>query len=85
MYDLPIPVIDGLKADKLRVHITGTLELDRTSEDDLAFLEGLTLGRSVSLAVNAVVVGRPQQFSPSEDGPGMVTAAAQLKVTGVVR
>lgn len=85
VYDLPIPTVDGLKADKLRVSISGTIELDRTSEDDLAWLESLKLGRDYELSVTATCVGKPQSYTPSEDGPGVTTLQTSLKAHTVKR
>lgn len=85
VYDLPIPVVDGLKADRLKLSLSGAVDLDRTSEDDLAWLESLKLGRDVQLTVTATVVGKPQSFSPSEDGPGVVTLQTSLRVHTVKR
>lgn len=79
VYDLPIPLADGIRADRLRLQITGTIELDRTSEEDLALFEALRLGRDIELPLVATCVGKPQQFTPSEDGPGVVTVGAILK------
>lgn len=85
-FDLPIPVVDGMKADRLRVVVTGTLELDRTNEADLEWFEQFRLGRSVKLTeVLAVCTGKPQTYAPSEDGPGVTTLQATLKITDVKR
>lgn len=85
VYDLPIPTADGLKADKLRVSFTGTIELDRTNTDDLEWFESLRLGRDVTLDVDALTVAKPQGYQPSEDGPGVTTLQATLRVHTVRR
>lgn len=85
VYDLPIPTIDGLKADKLRLNLTGTVELDRTNIDDLEWLDTLKLGRQTTLTVEAVVTGKPQSYQPSEDGPGTTTTGVTLKVHTIRR
>jgi hypothetical protein len=55
-YQLEIPGMDGYRADKLTVSFGGGVELQVTEVDDLDFLKTLTLGRTVSLKVEAVVV-----------------------------
>jgi hypothetical protein len=79
-FDLPIPTVDGLKADKLRVSFTGTIDLDRTDLDDLELLEKLKLGRDYPFTVEATCVSKPQAYSPSEDGPGTTLVQATMKV-----
>lgn len=81
-YDLPIPARDGYKADKLIVNMNGTLELDRTSEEDLAFIEGLKLGREVTLSVVATVTkGGGFTFTPGKDeNPPTVAYGVGLRV-----
>lgn len=64
IYDLPIPSADGHKADKLVVSFSGQLELDRTSVDDLDFLETLSLGRDVELRVIATVAKKGFTLTP---------------------
>lgn len=85
VYDLPIPVVDGLKADKLRVVVNGGVELDRTNETDLAWFDEFRLGREMELRVRVVCTGKPQGYTPSEDGPGVTTLQATLKVLEVRR
>lgn len=66
-YDLPIPRLDGHKADKLVLSFSGQIELDRTSEDDLAFIDGLFLGRDVELKVKATIAKKGFTFTARED------------------
>ena len=85
VYDLPIPTVDGLKADKLRVSISGTVELDRTDPDDLAWFEAFKLGRDVNLELIATCTGKPQSFAPSEDGPGVTSLVVSLRAHTIRR
>lgn len=85
VYDLPIPTVDGLKADKIRLVLSGGEELDRTNPDDLDYFASLRLGQDVTLTVVCTVTGKPQTFSPSEDGPGTTTLQATLKAHTVKR
>lgn len=66
-YDLPIPTLDGHKADKLVVNVAGSIELDRTSEEDLSFIEGLRLGQEVSLVVSATVTRKGFTFAAGKE------------------
>lgn len=50
-YDLPIPRADGFKADAIRVRFLGVIDLDRTSLDDLEFVQALKFGERVRLVV----------------------------------
>lgn len=84
-YDLPIPKIDGLKADRLAVSFAGTIELDRTDQDDLDLINGLRLGRDVPLEITATCVGKPQSYQPREDEPGIVTHRAVLRIHTIRR
>ena len=84
-YDLPIPTVDGLKADRLRVTLTGTIDLDRTDPDDLAWFESFRLGRDFNLELVATCTGKPQGFVPSEDGPGVMTLQATLRAHTIRR
>ena len=64
VYDLPIPTLDGHKADKLVLAFSGQLELDRTSHEDLDFVQALSLGRDVELKVTATVTKKGFTLSP---------------------
>ncbi len=80
-YDLPIPSQDGHKADKLIVSMSGGLELDRTSEEDLAFIEGLMLGQEVTLTVTATVTKKGFTFTPGKDeGPPQAGYGVGIRV-----
>ena len=46
-YNLNIPTLDGKKAVRLTFRLSGTADLGRTSEDDLAFLEAARMGRDI--------------------------------------
>ena len=50
-YKLNIPTIDGHRAIKLAVRFSGTGDLDRTSDDDLALLEAMRMGAPVRLII----------------------------------
>ena len=50
-YQLPIPQMDGHRADVLRVQIGGAIDLDLFDNDALQFLNGLKLGQDVEMTV----------------------------------
>lgn len=67
-YDLPIPSLDGQKADKVVLSFGGSIELDRTAEEDLALIDSLLLGRDVRLVVVASVAGKGFTCAIKDDG-----------------
>lgn len=84
IYDLPIPSEDGNKADRIVVTFSGSVELDRTSTDDLDFLEQLRLGRDVELSVTCLVTKKGFGYSPGkEDEAGSTGYGVGLKVHSV--
>lgn len=66
-YDLPIPRMDGHKADTI-VLALGAVNLDRTSDDDLAMIETLILGEEVELVIKARVIRKGFRNIVREDG-----------------
>ena len=54
-YQLAIPGMDGYQAERLSLGFSGSVDLDRTSQEDLDFVNGLKLGREVVLRVTATV------------------------------
>lgn len=80
-YDLPIPSLDGHKADRLAITFSGGVDLDRTSEEDLSFIDNLMLGQEVTLSVTAVVTKKGFTLSPGKDeGPETTGYGVGLKV-----
>lgn len=80
-YDLPIPRLDGHKADKLVVSFSGQIELDRTSQDDLDLVEGFSLGREVELRITATVSKKGFTLAAGkDDGPETTGYGVGLKV-----
>jgi hypothetical protein len=66
-YVLSIPELDGHKADKMAIQFGGGLELDRTSTEDLDFVNNLTLGQEVTITVTAVVTRKGFSFAPGKE------------------
>jgi hypothetical protein len=79
-YDLPIPRIDGRKADKLTLSIGGTLELDRTNEEDLTLLENLRIGQDIDLHVTATVAAKGFTHASKGDDHDQVGYQIRLRV-----
>jgi len=87
-YDLPIPRLDGHKADRLSVAFSGGVDLDRTSEEDLELVDTLTLGKEISLTVTAIVTKKGFTLNPGKDenpettGWGVGLKVVSLEVAG---
>lgn len=80
-YVLDIPELDGYKADKLLVAFGGGIELDRTSGDDLDFVNGLELGREVTITVTGTVTRKGFTYAVGKDDePGQAGYGVSLKV-----
>ena len=80
-YDLPIPTQDGHKADRLSIAFSGGVDLDRTSEEDLALVDELTLGKEVTLTVTAIVTRKGFTLNPGKDeNPNTTGWGVGLKV-----
>jgi hypothetical protein len=63
---------DGFRAHKVRVGFVGVIDLDRTSLDDLEFVEALRLGAPVRAIVTGAVSGKGFTLTnrPHEDEVG---------------
>jgi hypothetical protein len=80
-YDLPIPRLDGHKADNLSIAFSGGVSLDRTSEEDLDLVEMLTLGQEINLRITATVTKKGFTFAAGkEDSPETTGYGVGLKV-----
>ena len=80
-YDLPIPSQDGHKADRLSIAFSGGVDLDRTSEEDLALVDSLVLGAEVELRITATVTKKGFTFAAGkDDGPEQTGFGVGLKV-----
>jgi hypothetical protein len=67
-YALPIPETDGLRAETITIRFVGVVSLDRTSLDDLEFVEALRLGAPVRVIANGSVSGKGFTHRVSSDG-----------------
>lgn len=80
-YQLEIPGMDGYRADKLSLGFAGSVDLDRTSQEDLDFVNGLKLGRELKLLVTAVVTKKGFTLTTGKDeGPDSTGYGVGLKV-----
>ena len=82
-YRLPVPKVDGIKATRLELRLSGAGELDRTMEDDLALLEAGRLGSQVRLIVVGEFVGKGFRLSRKSEGDDELTYTATVKVLSV--
>lgn len=64
---LEIPGLDGYKADRLAVGVSGGVELGITQAEDLAFVKALKLGQEVRLLVVAIVTKKGFSLAPGKD------------------
>lgn len=83
-YDLPIPSQDGRKADRLAIAFSGGVDLDRTSEEDLALIDTLVLGGEVELRITATVTKKGFTFaSGKDDSPDATGYGVGLRVNSL--
>lgn len=80
VYDLPIPKADGMKADRLAITVTGTINLDRTDAEHLEMLNRFQLGQEATILCKAVCVGKPSTYRPGDD-----EHAGELSIRTVLR
>jgi len=65
---LEIPGLDGYKAEKLAIVISGGVEFtDVTQAEDVAFVKSLKLGQEVTLTVTATVTKKGFVLTPGKD------------------
>lgn len=63
-----IPEFDGQRVDRIRVYVTGSVELDPSDVKDRAAFLKLKLGEEVELSVTGTVTARPHKVSNDRDG-----------------
>jgi hypothetical protein len=64
---MEIPGLDGYRAEKLAVSVSGGVEFGITQSEDLAFVKSLKLGQEVELKVTATVVKKGFSLTPGRD------------------
>lgn len=65
---MEIPGLDGYRAEKLVVSMSGGVEFaDMTQADDVAFVKELKLGQEVTLTVTATVTKKGFTLAPGKD------------------
>jgi hypothetical protein len=80
-YQLAIPGMDGYKADSMALSFSGAVPLDRTSADDLEFVNGLKLGQQIELKVLATVTKKGFSLTAGkDDNPDSTGYGVGLKV-----
>jgi hypothetical protein len=84
-YELPIPKMDGSRADVLKIAFGGTLELDLANPEDLDLLAYLKLGREITLELDVAVAAKSMKIGkPNDDGDQKVTYAVGLRPVRVM-
>jgi hypothetical protein len=78
------PEIDGETADKIKITLTGTWELDPMIEDDVALFNRLHLGQSLDLQIEGEVVAKQGSLVRGESGD-TITGAAKVQILHVHR
>lgn len=83
---LPIPTADGHKADKLVLAFGGSIELDRTDEDDLELINSLELGGELEFVVEGAIGGKVwSQPARAEDGTTTTTYRVGIRINSCQR
>lgn len=77
---LAIPGMDGYRADKIAIGFSGGVDLDRTSSEDLEFVNGLKMFQEVQLLVTATVVKKSFAGSKGLEGETQVGYGVGLKI-----
>jgi hypothetical protein len=76
-YTTPKATIDGETADEIAVKFGGTWE------PPVEFFDNLKLGRTVTLTIEAEVVGKAATLKTDAEGTAIVSGTAKLKVIDV--
>lgn len=76
---LQIPGMDGYRATKLTISMSGAVDLDTTSREDLDFLNELRLGQQVELKVQAIVTKKGFTLTPGDEKPDTTGYGVGLK------
>lgn len=71
-YDLPIPKLDGHRADVLKLSFGGSVELDLVRAGNLDHFDSLKFGQEVELQITAIV-GKKQWSIRRNDETGEET------------
>jgi len=82
-YALNIPAIDGHRAMKLAVRFSGTGDLDRTSDDDLALLEAMRMGAPVRLIITGEISGKGFSLARKPGDEGELSYTCTVRVESV--
>ena len=83
-YDLPIPELDGHRADTLRIAVGGSIDLDLYDQHALDWLNQLKLGQNLELTVTLHVTSSSWRHSvKGEDQQDHVIHQVALKATSI--
>lgn len=85
-FDLPVPRVDGERADTIKLKLGGGIEIETTDEAWLHYVDGLKAGQDVTLTVEALVAGKAFTLKRDEEtGELTATYAVTLKAHTVYR
>ncbi len=79
----PIPKLDGHVADRLGIGFGGTVKLNRLLDDNLEYLEGLRLGQTIELTIEATVAGKGFTHTTKANDDEEVGYAVKLRVHSI--
>lgn len=68
-YTIPLPVLDGHRADTLKLAFTGGIEIDPMIDDDLDWFKTLSFGQEIELGYN---LGFRKTAEPQADERGNI-------------
>lgn len=81
-YDVPVPKLDGHRADTIKVAFAGGVEVDVMVGPDLDYFKSLKLGQEIELTVSAIVAKSTWSYriADEESGEEQVVHTVGLKV-----
>jgi hypothetical protein len=80
-----IPGVDGFRASKLTVRFVGVIDLDKTSTDDVDFVNALRLGGAVRVICTGAVSGKgfTHRVSSKEEHEDEVGYYCSVRIDGL--
>jgi hypothetical protein len=78
-----IPGVDGFRAEKITVRFVGVIDLDRTSIEDVAFVNALRLCGAVRVICTGAVSGKGFTHRVSSKDEGEVGYYCSVRIDGL--
>jgi hypothetical protein len=82
-FTIPVPTLDGHRADVLKLTFGGGVEIDKMLSDDLERFKALSFGDELTLNIEVVVSKVNWTLARKADGGEKVTHVVGFKVTEV--